>query len=729
MQRINFVLFIISALNYSINAQTTDFDYGADVSFIPQIEDLSGKYFNNGKENDPLKIFRKHGFNYIRLRLWNNPKDGYCGLTSTLQFAKKIKEQGFKLLLDFHYSDWWADPKNQKKPEVWDSISYNQLVDSIYAFTFNVIKAFDSLNVLPDMVQIGNEISGGFLWPDGEVKDTFNTDKQWTQFTSLLKSAEQAVKDAILDSSIQIMIHTDLGGNNSGSKYFYNKLVYYQVSFDVIGLSYYPWWQGTLSQLSQNLNDLSATFDKDVIVVETAYPWTFQYFDNVTNIVGDSSQIHQNYPASVVGQYNYLKDLIQIVKDVPNGRGKGVFYWAPEYISVQPIGSSWENLTLFDFQGNVLSSIKAFKEIDSTKLNPINVTFRLNTSTSWDTLNYSGFVQMCGEVVNGDDVFPDSQLISWNNDSQIILKNVGGDFWEKTIKVLPGSEIHYKYWTGHSENNPTFTNLGLEGKIQPYDLSIGDFRKFIAGENDTVLQVEYYNPSNEIKNQFWKPVKHKDDSVAVLFRVNMGRAITSGRYNPEVDGAIGVRGNPLDSISILAWDKSNLTLTREDSSLNSAFWSGLIYYPLTESGKIQDYEFVTEIDSKMDSLNLYTFTIPLNDTTLGWIYFDSTKVITTSNIGNSNNLHFKLSQNFPNPFNPNTRINYEIAKQSNVKIIIYNLIGERIKTLTDTFQKPGDYFVDWNGEDSNSNKVASGVYIIRLYTNSYSKSIKAVFLK
>ncbi len=729
MIKITLVLFIISALYYSINAQTADFDYGADISFIPQIENLGGKYYNNGKETDPLKVFRKNGFNYIRLRLWNNPKDGYCGLSSTLQFAQKIKDQGFKILLDFHYSDWWADPANQKKPKAWESISYNQLVDSIYAYTFKVIRDFDSLNVLPDMVQIGNEISGGFLWPDGEVRDTFNTDKQWQQFTTLLKSAEQAVKDAVPDSSISIMIHIDWGGNNSGSKYFYNKLVSYQVPFDVIGLSYYPWWQGTFTQLSQNLNDLSSTFNKDVIVVETAYPWTLQYYDNVNNIVGSTSQLHQNYPASVDGQYNFLKDLIQIVKDVPNGRGKGLFYWAPEYISVQPIGSNWENLTLFDFQGNVLNSIKAFKEIDSTKLNPINVTFRLNTSTNWDTLTSSGFVQLRGEVVNGDDILPDSEVISWNNDSQITFKNVEDDYWEKTIQALPGSEIHYKYWTGYSIDYPTFTNLGLEGKIQPYDSSSGDFRKFIAGHNDTVLQVEYYNSSNENKNQFWKPFEHKDDSVAVYFRVNMSHAMSSGRYNPEVDGAIGVRGNSLDSIHILFWDKSNLILSREDSSLNSSFWSGVIYYPLTASGKIQDYKIVIDNDLEIDSLNSQTFVVPSFDTTLGWTYFDSSKVIATSNKENSNHLQFNLYQNFPNPFNPITRINFEIAKQSEVKIIVYNLIGEQIKVLIDNFQKPGSYFVDWDGVDSNSNKVSSGVYLIRLYADSYSKTIKTVFLK
>ncbi len=732
MLKIFFIASIITALNYCITAQSQNFDYGADASFIPQIEDLGGKYYNGGIEADPLKIFRKNGFNYIRVRLWNNPSNGYCGLNSTLDFAKKMKAQGFKLLLDFHYSDWWADPKNQKKPAAWKSISFNQLVDSIYTYTFNVIKAFDSLDVLPDMVQIGNEISGGFLWPEGEVRDTFNTVQQWIQFTTLLKSAEQAVADASPEKTIQIMIHIDWGGYNSGSRNFYNILASYQVHFDVIGLSYYPWWQGTLDMLSQNINDLAATFDKDIVVVETAYPWTLQNFDNVTNLFYDSTKLHQNYTATVDGQYNFLKDLIQIVKNVPNGRGKGVFYWAPEFISVPPIGSNWENLTLFDFQGNVLNSMKAFKEIDSTTLNPIKVTFRLNTSSNWDTLSSLGFVQIRGDIVNGDNALPDSEFISWNEDSQIIMQNVGGDYWEKTIQILPGSEIHYKYWTGHSQSIPTFTNLGLEGPVQPYDSSAADYRKFISGNNDTVVQIEYYNPSNENKNQYWKPFEHKEDSIAVYFRANMSKAILSGKFNPGADDVIGVRGNALDSINVLSWQESRIILSREDSSLNSSFWSGIVYYPVSVSGKLQNYNIVIESNSSnftIDSNDIKSFIIPSNDTTLGWFFFDSTKVITTSIKEISNQLRFTLNQNYPNPFNPSTRISYEINTYSKVKIVVYNLIGEQIKILKNDFQEPGRYFVDWKGEDSTSNKIASGVYIIRLYTDLYSKSIKAVFLK
>jgi arabinogalactan endo-1,4-beta-galactosidase len=218
------------------------------------------------------------------------------------------------------------------------------------------------------MVQLGNEIIGGFLWPEGRVGGSYNTTQQWTQFTSLLKEAHRAVDDALPDTSIPVMIHIDRGGDNSGSRWFYDNLNNYNVSFDFIGLSFYPWWHGTLTQLSQNLNDLAGRYNKNIIVVETAYPWTLQWDDNVNNLVGNNSQLHTGYPATTQGQYNFLKDIITIVKNTPGNRGKGLFYWAPEWISVPPLGSSWENLALFSFSNHTLFSIAAFHDSSTSVL-------------------------------------------------------------------------------------------------------------------------------------------------------------------------------------------------------------------------------------------------------------------------------------------------------------------------------------------------------------------------
>ncbi|HSR17295.1 MAG TPA: glycosyl hydrolase 53 family protein, partial [Ignavibacteriaceae bacterium] len=407
-----FLLIILFCAEIIFPQIDTAFFKGADVSFIPQIEDLGGAYFLDSVQTDPLEIFKQNDFNYIRLRLWHLPDDGYCGLSKTIEMAERIKNKGLKILLDFHYSDTWADPTTQNKPAAWDSILFQELVDSVYSYTYNVIRKFDSMNVLPDMIQIGNEISHGFLWPDGKVEDSFDN-QQWLQFTALLKSGINAVKDASLDSDIPVMIHTDRGANNNVCSAFFSNLILFQVPFDFIGLSYYPWWQGTIAELEQNVNDLAVRFNKDIIVAETAYPWTLDKSDSIKNFVDSTSELDAGYPPTVDGQNSFLTSMIEIIKNIPGGKGRGIFYWGSEYISVAPLNSSWENLTLFNFQGEVLNSIKAFNNPEIDSLEAISVTFNLNTSTHFDTLTSSAFVQLRGEAANGSDTLASGENISW----------------------------------------------------------------------------------------------------------------------------------------------------------------------------------------------------------------------------------------------------------------------------------------------------------------------------
>jgi arabinogalactan endo-1,4-beta-galactosidase len=720
------IFLLIVFINASLVAQTSEFIKGVDISFIPQIEDLGGIYYVNGVETDPVEIFSQYEINYIRLRLWHSPANGYIGLESTLDMASRIKQEGLKFLLDFHYSDSWADPGQQTKPEAWATLTYQELVDSVYAYTFGVLTAFNAVNALPDMVQIGNEIISGFLWPEGRVGGSYDTPQQWQQFTNLLKTARNAVIDAVPDTTIPIMIHIDRGGDNNGSRWFFDNLNNYQVPFDIIGQSFYPWWHGTLTQLSQNLNDLATRYNKDIIVVETSYPWTLQPFDNVNNIVGNTSQLHNGYPATVQGQFNYLSDLIEIVKNVQNNKGVGVFYWAPEYISIQPIGSPAENLALFDFGGETLFSIAAFHEPDTAS--GVSVTFRLNTSTNWDTLRSSGFVQMRGEVVNGSNTLPNGEQIQWGQNSEIIFSNAGGDYWEKTVHILPGSEIHYKYWTGHSSNVPTFLRLGWEGSVQPYDSSAGDYRKFIAGESDTVLQVEYYNSSGTSINQYWKPFEHKEDSIAVYFRVNMGGVTSTGRFDPAVNGPVGIRGGPVDSSNILSWSETKVIFSREELSVNAgAFWSGAAYYPLSTVGENQLYKFFIENDNDNgweNNIDDRIFVIPSEDATINWVSFDDQPVIVSVNDKKEIISDFKLYPNYPNPFNPTTKVRYEIPERSFVILRIYDVLGNEIVTLINEEKPAGSYEIEFNASN-----LPSGVYFYQLRAGVFVKMKKMVLLE
>jgi arabinogalactan endo-1,4-beta-galactosidase len=351
------VLFLIS---FFVNAQS-NFINGVDVSTLLQIEDNGGLFKENGIVKDPIEIFKDNHINYARLKLWHTPSSGYNNLQKVLAAAQRIKSNGLKFLLDFHYSDWWADPANQTKPASWNGLTIQQLKDSIYSYTRNVISTLKTNGVLPDIVQVGNEIICGMLWNDGRICEQYNTPQQWINFTDLLKEAIRGCSDAVtIGDSVKIMIHIDRGGDNYGARWFFDGLNFHNVQFDIIGLSYYPWWQGTLNDLQNNMNDLAGRYGKDIIVVETAYPWTLGWNDNTNNIVGNPDQLLSGYPATVEGQKDFLIDLINVVKNTTSGRGIGIFYWEPEWISTQSFGSPWENLALFDFSGELLSSISAF---------------------------------------------------------------------------------------------------------------------------------------------------------------------------------------------------------------------------------------------------------------------------------------------------------------------------------------------------------------------------------
>lgn len=346
-----------------------EFIKGVDISSVQQIEDNGGKYYDEGIGEDCLKILKNNGINYIRLRIWNNPPLNYCNKAKTLEMAKRIKDLDFKFLLDFHYSDFWADPQKQTKPKEWQSLTFDELKEAVYYYTKDIITSLKNQGTLPDMIQIGNEIVWGMLWPDAKLSKENNSNEQWGKFADLIKAGIDGVKSTLTSGDVvKIMIHIDRGGDNDTSRWFFDNLLSNSVNFDIIGQSYYPNWHGTLPVLEANLNDLALRYGKEIVVVECAYPFTLESNDGFPNIVNSENQLHRGYPASIDGQTHFMRDLMNIVKNVPNEKGLGIFYWEPAWISVPKTGwapgegNGWENLTMFDFQGNTLEALKFFKE-------------------------------------------------------------------------------------------------------------------------------------------------------------------------------------------------------------------------------------------------------------------------------------------------------------------------------------------------------------------------------
>ncbi len=339
-------------------------DRGADLSFEPQEEQAGAHFTDDGVPGSPLSILNKHGLNYVRLRLWVDPPPGYSDLASDLRMARRIKAAGDKLYLDIHYSDFWADPQHQDIPAAWQGQDLSQLTTTVQNYTHQVISAFAAQGTPVDMVSIGNEIRNGILWPVGQVDWT--TDTGWDNLTTLLKAGVAGARAANpRGHKLLVMLHFDEGGNNADSVRFYDHMVAGGVPFDVIGLSYYPFFHGPLADMRANVDDLATRYGKPVVIAESQYPWTLAGGDSTGNFVWEASQVSDGYPATPGGQLSFYNDMLSILAQVPNGLGMGVFYWEPEWIP----GVGWEpgagtpndNLTLFSFTGQALPSVGLFQ--------------------------------------------------------------------------------------------------------------------------------------------------------------------------------------------------------------------------------------------------------------------------------------------------------------------------------------------------------------------------------
>ena len=332
---ISFVAFVV--LLPLCRAQ--EYAIGADVSFLAQAETQGAIFKDEGAPKPGLQILKDHGYNWVRLRLFHAPAELPNNLEYTIGLAKQARKLGFKFLLDFHYADDWADPGKQPIPKAWQGKTHSQLVQAVFEYTRDTIAAFRDAGVLPDMVQPGNEIINGMLWPDGKLPGN------WNNFAELLYAGINGV-DAGRGNNPRpkIMIHIDRGADWKATKEFFDKLNSYDIPFDVIGQSYYPWWHGSLNDLRQNLEFMAREYQKDIIVVETAYNW------RPGNYVSKAAP----FPESPAGQREFLDELNRVIQQTPNGRGKGLFWWEPA------VQGTLRGRGFFDDQNNALPVITVF---------------------------------------------------------------------------------------------------------------------------------------------------------------------------------------------------------------------------------------------------------------------------------------------------------------------------------------------------------------------------------
>ncbi|MFT4247101.1 MAG: arabinogalactan endo-1,4-beta-galactosidase [Pseudomonas sp.] len=333
------------------------FYFGADLSYVNEMEDCGVRYREHGVEKDPFAIFKEHGTNLVRVRLWNDARwTRYSDLTDVRKTIRRAREQGMQVLLDFHYSDDWADGDKQYIPKAWAAIAdTDDLARTLYNYTYDTLMALDREGLMPEMVQVGNEtnpeLMSSRLWD--KQKDRID----WTRNARLFNAGIRAVRDAGARSKIKPTVMLHIAQPENVEPWFADAAKAGVTDFDLIGISYYRKWSTqSMAELGATIKRLRGRYKADVMVVETAYPWTLESGDESHNLLGEDSLI-AGYPATPDGQLRYLVDLTRLVAD--NG-GNGVVYWEPAWTSNScktrwGVGSSWENASFFDFRnGNEL---------------------------------------------------------------------------------------------------------------------------------------------------------------------------------------------------------------------------------------------------------------------------------------------------------------------------------------------------------------------------------------
>ena len=373
-----------------------DFILGMDASCVPSLENSGVKYYDhNGTEKDVYQILSENGINYIRVRIWNDPYDangngyggGNCDLANAIAIGQRATKYGLKLLVNFHYSDFWADPGKQAVPKAWKGLDIDAKSEALYTYTKDCLEQLVAAGVDIGMVQVGNETNGALCGENGSAPDG------WKNITQLMKAGSRAVREVCPDALVAIHFTNP---ERVGSYENYGKqLQEHRVDYDVFASSYYPYWHGTLSNLTTELNKIADQYGKKVMVAETSYAYSTADTDYHGNTVGSGSST--GHPYTVQGQADQIRDVIQAVADMLSGIG--VFYWEGTWIAVggssyqenaalwEKYGSGWassfaseydpkaagqwyggcavDNQALFDKDGKALESLKIFTLVRS----------------------------------------------------------------------------------------------------------------------------------------------------------------------------------------------------------------------------------------------------------------------------------------------------------------------------------------------------------------------------
>ena len=361
---------------------------GVDVSTYLEELEHGAKYYSDGIEIDPLDAFVRNGVDYMRIRIWNDPKSpegepylaGSCDLESYIRLAGLAKKKGYELLMDFHYSDFWADPGKQMIPKAWVGYSVEEMAEAVYTFTKHCLEASVKAGVAPRLIQVGNEITNGILWPVGKL-EIDGVRGNYSNFCRLIDAGCCACREVL--PSAEIILHLERSNDNAVYQEFYTEMARAGIDYDIIGASYYPYWHGTPKELFDNLNDCRK-FGKKIMIMELGYGFTdkgYMLGGEEKRLVIDAERAYipgftEKYPLTPAGQQSFISDFMALAR---KNSIDGVFYWEPLWLPGKNIcwaseagqryiheegkstANEWANQCLFDYEGNMLPAFHSFK--------------------------------------------------------------------------------------------------------------------------------------------------------------------------------------------------------------------------------------------------------------------------------------------------------------------------------------------------------------------------------
>jgi arabinogalactan endo-1,4-beta-galactosidase len=436
-----------------LEVKAAAFSCGADVSWLPQMEAKGYKFYDdNGVQKDCLQILKEHGINSIRLRVWLNPSDdpysGHCSKSETIALAKRCANMGFRIMIDFHYSDSWADPGKQNKPAAWKSHSFSQLLTDVYDHTYDVLNTLKSNGVTPEWVQVGNETNNGMLWDDGKASVSMKN------FAQLVSRGYDAVK-AIFPES-KVIVHISNGYDNSLFRWIFDGLKNNGGKYDVIGMSLYPTstdWSTLSSQCLTNMNDMASRYGKEVMICEVG----------MDNTAASASKA-------------LIEDLIKKVRSVSGGKGLGVFYWEPQCYNWASYGKgAWNS------NGRPTIAMDAFLEANVGLPTPTPTSTQTTKPTATPSVSMrsvSGYVQGTGFKVQLEGT--DYSALS-DSKGFFMVSDIAPSLTEFTLKI----------------SNPGFLlrRINIKIPIDSYSISISTSSapiSLMAGDmnNNQVINME-----------------------------------------------------------------------------------------------------------------------------------------------------------------------------------------------------------------------------------------------